>query len=87
MSNTELLIRKRLTECEECGGSNNILMPHKETCSKWRHIVDDHYDSACARGRCKHCNPEYSPPVHWTLTQEEAKYLKPILEEFRRKKG
>lgn len=44
--------------CSECGGTNHIFNRHKEHCSQFKHIIDDHYDSACMRGHCKYCYPD-----------------------------
>lgn len=51
------LFTKLLRYCPECGGGgNHFIETHQEWCSQWAHYVDDHYDSPCMNGRCKHCN-------------------------------
>lgn len=68
--------------CEECGGgTNHLFRPHKDTCSQFQHMVDDHYDSACMRGTCKYCNPDYKPKTTTQVTEEELQ----MLEDYRKK--
>lgn len=78
----EYLKKINKDKCKECGGTNHILERHKETCSQFKHYVDDHYDSACMRGRCKHCNPEYKEKHYVMLDDEEYNLIK----EYRKNK-
>jgi predicted nucleic-acid-binding Zn-ribbon protein len=48
--------KREKEKCPKCGGTNHFLQKHKETCEDYEHIMDDHYDSPCMRGNCKHCN-------------------------------
>lgn len=65
--------------CGECGGTSHLLKPHKETCSRYVHLIDDHYDSPCMRGTCKHCNPGYEPTKSVNLTQKECTVLAEVI--------
>lgn len=74
--------QKKLKEnkCKECGGTNHMLIHHKDTCSQFKHLVDDHYDSSCMRGTCKYCNPDYKPKIIQQLTEEEYEVIKKMRE-------
>lgn len=76
MSSKEEYLRD-IPKCEECGKAR-LFYPHYEHCSQYKHIVDDHYDSACSRGTCKHCFPDYVPKFMVSLTQEEKDVLELI---------
>lgn len=70
----------QLPECSECGGTTHILKPHKETCSQYEHLVDDHYDSPCMRGTCKHCNPGFfKKHASVSLTRDEVSLLEYLI--------
>lgn len=71
-------IEREKNKCKECGGTNHYLEKHKESCSQYRHFVDDHYDSACMLGRCKHCNPEYIEKRTMQVTEEEREIIEKL---------
>ncbi len=63
--------------CSEChGGTSHLFHPHKDTCSQFQHMIDDHYDSSCMRGTCKYCHPDYEPKTMTALTEEELNVIK-----------
>lgn len=68
----------RQPKCEECGKPQTTLHKHYEHCSKYEHIVDDHYDSACMRGTCKHCYPDYKPKIMMEVSEDEQKLLEKL---------
>lgn len=80
--------RARQIICNECGGrvkafhihGNN---GHKDTCYKFEHIPDDHYDSACMNGRCKYCNPDYKPTRQIKMSDEEYEAVMDFLNDLR----
>lgn len=75
--------------CEECGhrpvkfhlqGNNG----HSPMCSQFKHIPDDHYDSACMNGRCKYCNPDYKPTRSIQMSDEEYEAVMDFLHDLRK---
>lgn len=68
----------RQPKCEECGKPQTTIQKHYEHCSKFEHIVDDHYDSPCMRGTCKHCFPNYVAKVTMEVTEQEKSLIKAL---------